>query len=67
MGFVLLLIASLIHNEFIIINTPKLKEKTEYYLNKDADNEQNSSCYSDTYFSESKEEPDTKIYDDNPK
>ena len=53
--FLFLLISSLIHNEIIIINCPTLKAKTEFYLDKDADREQNSSCYSDTLFSDSKE------------
>ena len=39
LGFLILLIATLIHNEIIIINTLKLKMKTEYYLNKDVDSE----------------------------
>ena len=51
--FIFLLISSLIHNEIIIINCPTLKAKTEFYLDKDADREQNSSCYSDTLFSDS--------------
>ena len=65
-GFLLLLISSLIHNEFIIINIPFLKAKTEYFLNKDAYNEKNTSCYTDTYFSESINEDDTvtNIYDE---
>ena len=42
-GFVILLIATLIHNEIIIINTPRLKMKTEYYLDKDVDHERASS------------------------
>ena len=49
-GFLLLLIASLLHNELIIINHPKLKSKTEYFLNKDANNEQYSSLYSNAFF-----------------
>ena len=52
-GFIFLLISTLIHNEIIIINHPKLKAKTEYYLDKDADREQYSSTYSDTFFSTS--------------
>ena len=54
-GFFFLLISSLIHNEIIIINHPKLKSKTEYYLDKDADKEQCSSFYSDTFLSDSKD------------
>ena len=65
-GFILLLISSLIYNELIIINHPKLKAKTEYYLDKDADKEQCSSFYSDTIFSDSKETENTvtNLYDD---
>ena len=65
-GFALLLLSSLIHNEILIINIPFLKEKTEYYLDKDAGNEQISSCYTgtDTLFSESIDDSETKIYDD---
>ena len=62
-GFIFLLISTLIHNEIIIINHPKLKAKTEYYLGKDADNEQNSSFYSDTFFTESKDSA-SNLYDD---
>ena len=51
-GFFFLLISTLIHNEFIIINHPKLRAKTEYYLDKDADKEQNSPINTDTCFSE---------------
>lgn len=65
-GFFLLLIASLIHNELIIINTPSLKAKTEYYLDKDADKEQYSSYYSDTLFTNSKDTSSTvtNLYSD---
>ena len=65
-GFLLLLFASLIHNELIIINTPSLKAKTEYYLDKDADKEQCSSFYSDTLFTNSKETSSTvtNLYSD---
>ena len=65
-GFFLLFLSSLIHNEIIIINHPKLKAKTQYYLDKDADNEQYSSCYSDTLFSESKDSSNsvTNLYSD---
>ena len=65
-GFILLLLSSLIHNEIIIINHPKLKGKTKYYLDKDADNEQYSSCYSETLFSESKDSSNsvTNLYSD---
>jgi len=62
-GFTLLLISTLIHNEIIIINHPKLKAKTEYYLGKDADNEQNSSTYSDTFFTESQDNT-SNLYDE---
>ena len=55
LSFIILLISSLIHNEIIIINCQSLKAKTEYYLDKDADREQNSSFYTDTMFSDSKE------------
>ena len=54
-GFLILCFASLMHNELIIINSTKLKAKTEYYLDKDADKEQNNSDYSDTLLSDSKE------------
>ena len=54
-GFLILCFASLMHNELIIINNTKLKAKTEYYLDKDADKEQNNSDYSDTLLSDSKE------------
>ena len=65
-GFLLLLISSLIHNELIIINQTKLKAKTEYYLDKDADKEQNSSFYSDTLFTDSKDSSNsvTNLYSD---
>ena len=62
-GFTLLFVSTLIHNELIIINHPKLKSKTEYYLGKDADNEQNSSFCSDSFFSESKQSTSI-LYDD---
>ena len=42
-GFLILLIATIIHNEIIIINTPKFREKTDYYLNKDVDEESSHS------------------------
>lgn len=54
-AFIILLFSSLVHNEIIIINIPKLKAKTEYYLDKDADREQNSSFNSDTLFTDSRE------------
>ena len=65
-GFSFLTIASLIHNELIIINHPKLKSKTEYYLDKDADKEQYSSFCSDTLFSDSKDSSNsvTNLYSD---
>ena len=65
-GFLFLLISSLIHNEIIIINHTKLKAKTEYYLDKDADKEQNSSFYSDTLFTDSKDSSNsvTNLYSD---
>ena len=65
-GFSFLTIASLIHNEFIIINHPKLKAKTEYYLDKDADKEQYSSFCSDTLFTNSKDSSNTvtNLYSD---
>ena len=52
-GFVILFISTLIHNELIIINNPKLKAKTEYYLGKDAYKELNRSLTSDTFFTTS--------------
>ena len=65
-GFSFLTISSLIHNELIIINHPKLKSKTEYYLDKDADKEQYSSFCSDTLFSDSKDSSNsvTNLYSD---
>ena len=65
-GFSFLTIASLIHNELLIINHPKLKAKTEYYLDKDADKEQYSSFCSDTLFTESKDSSNsvTNLYSD---
>ena len=65
-GFSFLTISSLIHNELIIINHPKLKSKTEYYLDKDADKEQYSSFCSDTLFTESKDSSNsvTNLYSD---
>ena len=65
-GFLFLIISSLIHNELIIINQTKLKAKTEYYLDKDADKEQNSSFYSDTLFTDSKDSSNsvTNLYSD---
>ena len=65
-GFTFLIISSLIHNELIIINQTKLKAKTEYYLDKDADKEQNSSFYSDTLFTDSKDSSNsvTNLYSD---
>ena len=65
-GFSFLTIASLIHNELIIINHPKLKAKTEYYLDKDADKEQYSSFCSDTLFTDSKDSSNsvTNLYSD---
>ena len=38
---------------FILINNPKLKAKTEYYLGKDAYKELNRSLTSDTFFTTS--------------
>ena len=52
-AFILLFISSLIHNEIIIINHPKLKEKVNYSLNKNADNEQNGNDNNDSIFSNS--------------
>ena len=65
-GFSFLTIASLIHNELIIINHPKLKAEKEYYLDKDADKEQYSSFCSDTLFTESKDSSNsvTNLYSD---
>ena len=65
-GFTFLFISTLIHNEIIIINNGKLKEKTEFYLDKDADKEQYDSSYTDSFFSDTKDESNTKtkLYDD---
>ena len=65
-GFTILLISTLIHNEIIIINHRRLKEKTEFYLDKDADKEQNSSFYTDSFFSDTKNESNSQsiFYDD---
>ena len=54
-SFVILLISTLIHNEIIIINYQVLKAKTQYYLDKDAYNEEMYSYYSNTMFSNSKD------------
>ena len=43
LGFTFLLIGSIIYNELIIINTPILKAKTDYYLDKDVDIERTNS------------------------
>ena len=43
----------MIHNEIIIVNVKILKEKTEFYLGKDAGREQNSSNFSESLFSNS--------------
>ena len=54
-SFLILLISSLIHNEIIIINHPKLKAKTEYFLDRDANKEKNNtSYYSNTLLSDSR-------------
>ena len=54
-SFLILLISSLIHNEIIIINHPKLKAKTEYFLDRDASQEKkNTSYYSNTLLSDSR-------------
>ena len=69
-AFIILFFSSLIYNEIIIINHPKLKAKTEFYLDKDADREQNISIYSDTFISESKDQSSSSdndekgLYDD---
>ena len=69
-AFIILFFSSLIYNEIIIINHPKLKAKTEFYLDKDADREQNISIYSDTFISESKDQSTSSdndekgLYDD---
>jgi hypothetical protein len=52
-AFIILLISTLIHNEIIIVNVKILKEKTEFYLGKDAGREQNSSNFSESLFSNS--------------
>jgi hypothetical protein len=52
-AFIILLISTLIHNEIIIVNVKILKEKTEFYLGKDAGKEQNSSNFSESLFSNS--------------
>ena len=64
LGFLILIVASLIHNEIIIINHRKLKAKTQFYLDKDADKEQNVSINSDTCFSDSGTNSVTNLYDD---
>lgn len=64
LGFLILIFASLIHNEIIIINHRKLKAKTQFYLDKDADKEQNVSINSDTCFSDSGTNSVTNLYDD---
>ena len=63
-GFFFLIMSSLIHNEIIIINHPKLKAKTQVYLDKDADKEQNASINSDTYISSTLTNSQTNLYDD---
>ena len=63
-GFLFLIVSSLIHNEIIIINHRKLKAKTQFYLDKDADKEQNVSINSDTCFSDSGTNSVTNLYDD---
>ena len=57
-GFSFLLIGSIIYNELIIINTPILKAKTDYYLDKDVDIERTSSIEEGSL-------SDSKIYDKN--
>ena len=55
LSFLILLISSLIHNEIIIINHPKLKAKTEYFLDRDANKEKNdTSYYSNSLLSDSR-------------
>jgi hypothetical protein len=61
-GFAFLLISTLIHNEIIIINHPKLRAKTEYYLGKDADKEQN--CTMSDSFITTNNNSETNIYND---
>ena len=69
-AFVILFFSALIYNEIIIINHPKLKAKTEFYLDKDADREQNISIYTESFISESKDQSsssdneDKILYDD---
>ena len=63
-GFFFLIMSSLIHNEIIIINHPKLKAKTQVYLDKDADKEQNASINSDTCISSTLTNSQTNLYDD---
>ena len=63
-GFLFLIMSSLIHNEIIIINHPKLKAKTQVYLDKDADKEQNASINSDTCISSTLTNSQTNLYDD---
>ena len=58
LGFTFLLIGSIIYNELIIINTPILKAKTDYYLDKDVDIERTSSIEEGSL-------SDSKIYDKN--
>ncbi len=63
-GFFFLIMSSLIHNEVIIINHPKLKAKTQIYLDMDANKEQNTSINSDICISESFTSSQTNLYDD---
>ena len=62
-GFFLLLISSLIHNEIIIINHPKLKAKTKYFLDMDADREQISSINSSLFSKYTSSSSITDLYD----
>ena len=63
-GFIFLFFSTLIHNEIIIINHPKLREKTQYYLDKDADLEQISSVYTDTFTTSRDSNSNSIINDD---
>ena len=64
LAFIILLFSTLIHNEIIIVNIKKLKEKTEFFLGQDAHREQDSSYFSDTLFSNSMNSNDSSINSD---
>ena len=64
LAFIILLFSTLIHNEIIIVNVKKLKEKTEFFLGQDAHREQDSSFFSDALFSNSMNSNDSSINSD---